>query len=429
MSKQSYTFPPNHLLNSNQDYDEPYEKDGFIYYDVYQELSRSIRRKASLRIKPLSIGSTLSPQEMQTISQVLKRWKSVKKPLYLESKVPLNEQLLKRGIETHFFAEWLTYESDGHLLLSKFITIGPEGLKWLVRYHQAEQEELARWNDQWLKDLEELKLQVGLSPVYDDLINIALDQQELLKQVREGKRAKERLFFQFLIHLLKLHLGGQTIFDWKEIGSKGFARIGGSKVYDSQKEWLLEQLEKRSRFSLEEIGFISLGQIIPIYYSGILYQNQRLHDAHPLGCITHLQLKSVIEWNSPASFLIITENRSPLVKMALTGWIQHKNGIVICTDGNLKIPHKKLISQLSIDDKPIYGWVDYDPSGLDIADQIMQITSNKPRFVLTTNEKAPTHVGTFHELAEDIEQRKKQRNFIEQEQILGNPKDWDLLFC
>lgn len=421
-------FPPSHLLRAGHDYAKPVETDGYIYFQVYQELMRSKRLKAALRIKSHQSPSTFSKQEKEAIFHLLNKWDKRKRPLIPVESLVDTPQLVEKAMDARFFAEWLEYAKDSRTITGKFLTIGPEGLTWLESQKHSEKEALDHWNQHWFEEWNQLAKHTGLSPVYDDLLRIAEKQQEVPSQINARMRTKEKLFFQFLIHLLQMHGSGQTLFDWKEIGSKGFTRIGGSKVYDSHKDWLLEQLQEQSAYSLEEIGFISLGQIIPIYFAGSLYIDDRQVKAEPLGCLTHLQLGNSSSWKASGDFLILTENRSPLVKMALTGWIRERNGFVICTDGHLKRPHKQFIQQLAKEGMPVYGWVDYDPSGLEIAKQITCLTENDLRFILTTNEKAPNLLGTFYELEEDIVRRKKQHQLIEQEQVLGNPADWDLLF-
>ena len=73
MTKVPPPFPPEHLLKAGQTYGGPDEKDGWIYFRVYQELMRSLRLKASLRIKALPEKVPFTGEERQFIMNLLKK--------------------------------------------------------------------------------------------------------------------------------------------------------------------------------------------------------------------------------------------------------------------------------------------------------------------------------------------------------------------
>ncbi|MBP1933229.1 hypothetical protein [Ammoniphilus resinae] len=230
MTKVPPSFPPEHLLKAGQSFAVPEEKDGFIYFHVYQELMRSLRLKASLRIKALPEKVPFTGEERQLIMNLLKKWGKRKKPLFPKELLD-HTPLLEKAMDVQLLAEWLEYASDGRTITAKYLTIGPEGLIWLQNHKELEEEALEEWNRFWFEEFNRLAKHQGLSGVYDDLFRIAMEQKEIIPVTSPRMQAKEKLFFQFLIHLLQMHQNGQTLFDWKEIGSKGTGMASASSSF------------------------------------------------------------------------------------------------------------------------------------------------------------------------------------------------------
>ncbi|MDT2246910.1 hypothetical protein P7H16_08155 [Paenibacillus larvae] len=67
----------------------------------------------------------------------------------------------------------------------------------------------------------------------------------------------------------------KELFDWKEIGAQYYGGIGGSKAFDDYKEEFICVLEEWSKQSVEILGMISPGKIIPLYFAGHLRGNGR----------------------------------------------------------------------------------------------------------------------------------------------------------
>ncbi|MBW7476291.1 DUF2399 domain-containing protein [Paenibacillus oenotherae] len=422
------------LLRKDEYFSVSYESNSQIYCDVLKESKRTLRKIGSLRItKEHEIT-----QEKIWI-EVIKALSKKKNPLFTKEILVTiftnkskagnidSPNLIIKGIKTGLLAEWIRYGKDGRVIKNIEYTIGPMGYRLIENYRLQETEQLENWKNEWFTALTKY-MGADLNYAATILFELAVRQQQIIMDTHLSsyKLNKHMLYFQFIIHLLELQTQGKEEFDWKEIGAVGYQEIGGSKMYDSEKEWLLERLQEDTNVSLDQLGFISLGQIVSVYYSGSISLDETNRDSNTISALTDYEINNANIIHTSSNFIIITENRSPLVKMAIKGWTKSRNVLVICCDGQLRSAHKSLLQKIKNKDIPIYIWVDYDKSGLDIAKSLQNILGNPPdlKFVLSKSLTEPEKGGTINDLKDQI----FQGRMIEQEQMLGSTIQWDSVF-
>src|SRR5690625_7326529 len=89
------------------------------------------------------------------------------------------------------------------------------------------------------------------------------------KDSESWTKDRVRKFHHFLIAFLQLKRR-QSRMEFKEIGATYYKEIGGSKAFDTYKKVFIERLEKWLNAPINELGIISLGTIVPVYFTGHL---------------------------------------------------------------------------------------------------------------------------------------------------------------
>lgn len=78
---------------------------------------------------------------------------------------------------------------------------------------------------------------------------------------------KKMKYLQFVLAFLSIAVR-QDVFDWKEIGAQYIGGIGGSKVFDRDREDFIDRLEAWSEQPLAVLGMVSPGRITPSILQG-----------------------------------------------------------------------------------------------------------------------------------------------------------------
>lgn len=157
-------------------------------------------------------------------------------------------------------------------------------------------------------------------------------------------------------------------FDWKEIGAGYHQAIGGSKLFDRQRDNLVLYTEEIFNVSLAETGLISRGSLYSIYLAGSLVTGGQA--ATSIQAVTNIQVEEAISFKTPATQLILTENRALLLKMHKSGWLKKRPDILVLgIDGRLRTAHKRLLTLITENNQisGISAWVDTDTAGIEIA--------------------------------------------------------------
>src|SRR5699024_5639789 len=89
-------------------------------------------------------------------------------------------------------------------------------------------------------------------------------------------KEKKLHFIHFCIAFYEL-AETKDLFDFKEIGATYANRIGGSKIFDSYRDDFLTYL-KNSHIDVEYYGLVSIGTIVPIYFTGQVTSNIATYD-------------------------------------------------------------------------------------------------------------------------------------------------------
>jgi len=234
-------------------------------------------------------------------------------------------------------------------------------------------------------------------------------------------------------------------FDWKEIGAGYHQAIGGSKVFDRQRDNLVLFTEELFNVSLAETGLISRGSLYSIYLAGSLIPGGPLGSGdkeypgdktYPGGkeniclqAITNIEVEETASFITPANQVMLTENRALLLKMYKSGWLKKRPDILaVGIDGRLRTAHKRLLNLIAENSQiaRISAWVDTDTAGIEIGAALAAlfpgITMVLPP-AAGQKEKTLPYPEWVHWLAQHAEY-----GDTEQEEFLGNASLWETIW-
>lgn len=234
--------------------------------------------------------------------------------------------------------------------------------------------------------------------------------------------SKKLKFLHFISAYLKLCLQKEE-FDWKEIGAGYYQKIGGSKQFDPYKEEFIEQLENITQCPLALMGLISLGKITPLYFSGPITGRYSTYHYGPVHALTDLSI-SEEKYATDAVNLWLVENRAVLTRMAAEkDFLKDNQSLVIGVDGHVRSSHKQCIEQLLKNStvKQVLIWSDYDPDGLQIANELYTIVPHQlPVKWIAAGGMTLTSWENYEEYMQVFLKNKK----MEQEEVLGGAAEW-----
>ncbi|MDR0124199.1 DUF2399 domain-containing protein [Bacillus zhangzhouensis] len=235
------------------------------------------------------------------------------------------------------------------------------------------------------------------------------------------KRLKYLHFVCAFCHISSL----KESFDWKEIGATYYHEIGGSKKFDTDKEEFISEIEDWSYTPIQELGLTSLGQITPVFFSGILKGQYSSYEIGPVHAITNLSILNETYHTDATTFWIV-ENRAILTSMASKrDFLKETKSYVLCTDGHLRSAHRKAMTQILDHSqvKQVMIWCDYDVDGLYIARKVYETLNPydhlKLKWILPNQKVAMNH-QQYEQYLTDFLQHQK----MEQEQMMGGVDLW-----
>ncbi|WP_179088553.1 DUF2399 domain-containing protein [Paenibacillus sp. FSL R5-0766] len=293
-------------------------------------------------------------------------------------------------------------------------------------------------------ELEKYQLRVGnLTEVYKDnptgratelskpvlLLNESLQWNvaKLLESEHFPARwnVEKRMKGLHFIHAITEIALSATVFDWKEIGSRYYGGIGGSKAFDMHREEFLSWLEHSSGTSAEWLGMISPGKITPMYFAGHLEGQWSSYKAGPVHALTDLSIAQE-HYRTNAETLWLVENRAVLTRMAAEpGFVEQTNSLIVCVDGHMRSSHRTFIQRLLEEDSSIKQamlWSDYDADGLLITGEMSA--------ALAGQELVLKFIAHDHQVYQDQSLFKAYMDLLltttqlEQEQVLGKREEW-----
>ena len=134
----------------------------------------------------------------------------------------------------------------------------------------------------------------------------------------------------------------KDLFDFKEIGATYEDRIGGSKMFDQEREEFLAHLAQLG-IDAPSYGLVSSGKIVPIYFTG--HAQSELASYH-LGAVHATTDNTVLQttFTTSNTTLWLVENRAILTRMATESeFLRESHSFVLCLMGKFD----PLISNLS----------------------------------------------------------------------------------
>jgi hypothetical protein len=335
------------------------------------------------------------------------------KPYTKRDSLPIHEKLISEALIKGWIIQEIRFKKDGRTPLSTTYRMGPG----LFEYERLKLEEASE-EDRKLKHslMEEIEKSKGALSIgfLKELNQFTIDTTD-----SEGwGRERIRKFHHFLIALLQLQRQ-QSRIEYKEIGATYYKKTGGSKAFDSYREPFIDRLEKWLNAPINELGIISVGTIVPIYFTGNL--TGKFSD-YSLGTVHATTEIAVIDevFQTSANILWLVENRAVLTRMATEiEFLENSESFVLGVDGQLRGAHRKLITQLcqspSIHKAII--WVDYDEAGQIIARDLVNLVKEIP-FRLIGNE------GTIFKNFENYKNWSVTIQNAEQEMTLGDVEEW-----
>ncbi|MGN7387846.1 hypothetical protein [Sporosarcina sp. SAFN-015] len=338
------------------------------------------------------------------------------KPKSRRTKLPISDELQSEALQKGWLIQEIRFKPDGRTPASIDYRMGPG----LYEYERRKIEE-----DLEADRLLTQKLLSEINASRDRLPQNLMQEMErfALEEVDSEGWGKERIykFTHFLIAFLQLKKQ-QNRMEYKEIGATYYRRIGGSKEFDTYKEAFIARIEKWIEAPISEVGIVSTGSIVPIFFTGNVTGEFSTYSIGVVHATTDIAV-SAEEFRTTANVIWLVENRAILTRMAteLT-FLWETSSIVLGIDGQVRGAHRKMIQQLCRNSsiEQIIIWVDYDAAGIVIARELASIVDGmKVHFVGTDGKVFGDH--------EEYSAWVKSSNEAEQEMTLGGPAEWKLV--
>lgn len=362
-----------------------------------------VRRSARIYKKVAQIKVAKQPIWKTTIPQELVKYKFSPKVNRL-----LNEpfETVQDWLQEGWIIREIRYHVDGISIKDDVYRMGPTYL-FALKYRKSKEQQ------QYELQLEQLRKQA------DDLQMSPLFLHALSAEAmpRYWSRVKQLKFMQFCIAMYQL-AQQKDLFDFKEIGATYEDRIGGSKMFDQEREEFLAHLAQLG-IDAPSYGLVSSGKIVPIYFTG--HAQSELASYHP-GAVHATTDNTVLQttFTTSNTTLWLVENRAILTRMATESeFLRASHSFVLCLDGQIRSAHKQFIKQLlksSI--QQVLIWTDYDEAGLTIAKKAIQLLPC-PFKIIGRDSQIFTDIETY-------EQWLQHENRHEQEQQLGGVAEWKM---
>ena len=385
-------FIAHYFLKKGETIEKMEQQDGLYVITAVRKTSRTYRKVAQYKI-------TMETEFSHTLPQKLLTYK-----LTPNSKRILSEHNdeLQYWLQSGFVVREIRYHQDGISVKEVHYRIGPAYIRaqqLLLQQHLGQEK-------QQMEAMHQRALQLQLTLPFQQ----AISWQALPEKWSVKKRMK---FTEFCLAFYALSQQ-KDLFDFKEIGATLHNTIGGSKYFDAEREEFLVQLEQ-SGVDPTLYGLVSMGKIVPIYFTGNLFNELATYTFGAVHATTdNSVLKSPFKTTNTTLWLV--ENRAILTRMAIeTEFLQQSNSCVVCLDGQIRSAHKQFIEQLQRSAvKQTIIWTDTDPAGITIAKNAAALISGNVKII-----------GRDFELYHSIESyMANTQEAHEQEQQLGGVTQW-----
>ncbi|MFC0470136.1 DUF2399 domain-containing protein [Halalkalibacter kiskunsagensis] len=406
------------------------EASPFVEVGIVKKTARTYRKIGELMFSPNSNTSNCD-----SIDPILEKMKLTPK-----KKIQLNEydKTTLQWLDLGWIMKEVRFQKDEKTIQSSDYRMGYKLFAYLEdisnQDRSASVEELHLWNEKANKILQTkiatqvTKRKEAIHLLEESIVSLIHEDIDALKLTHVFPNKwdfKKRLkFLHFTTATLQLSKQKDN-FDWKEVGASYYKEIGGSKVFDTNKEEFIGQLEEWAECPVVNLGLTSLGKITPLYFSGDVRGVFSSYSYGPVHSLTDL---SIVEDNyqTSATTLWLVENRGILTRVASEkGFLKATNTLVICVDGHLRNSHRRCIQQLLTNSslKQVIIWCDYDKDGLQITKELYQACSTAPNMEFKWITHRKMIIREIHEFEKYMEVLLEQQS-LEQEQVLGGKEDW-----
>lgn len=325
----------------------------------------------------------------------------------------LSASQLEEALNQGWIIEEVRFKKDGRTPDSLVYRMGPG----LFAYEQNKK----RASVEAMRELKEI-LQHELNHAADGLPKTFLQNARNFIEEEKDRESwgKERIekFHHFLIAFLRLRQEKSRM-EYKEIGATYYRKIGGSKAFDAYKNVFIERMETWVNAPIRELGIISLGTIVPVYFSGNMTGKYVSYETGTVHATTDVAIANE-QFQTSARILWLVENRAVVTRMASeVDFMKSSKSFVLGVDGQVRGAQRKMIQQLCSRShmKQVMIWVDYDKAGQVIARDLVRLIDGLP-YRIVGNEG---NVFSTYEEYVDWSQTVTQ---AEQEMTLGGVSEW-----
>ncbi|WP_413375646.1 DUF2399 domain-containing protein [Alkalihalobacillus sp. 1P02AB] len=406
------------------------ESSPFIEVEMVKKTARTYRKVGELMLSP-----TVYPAADKRPEPKLEKWNLTPK-----KRVQLNDydRTTLQWLEQGWIMKEVRFEKDEKTIQSSDYRMGYRLFAYFEHISNqnrvASIEEFNLWKEKLneilqtmpvkqhskRKEVSKLLEKSLVSQVHNDIDAV----QTALPFPHKWSLKKRIKFLHFALATLQLSKQKDN-FDWKEVGASYYKEIGGSKVFDSNKEEFIAQLEEWAECPIVNLGLTSLGKITPLYFSGDINGTYSSYSYGPVHSLTDLAITEE-NYQTKATTLWLVENRAILTRVASEkGFLEEMNTLMVCVDGHLRTSHRHCIQQLLANGslKQVIFWSDYDKDGFQISKELFQACSNdfdmKYKWI-TDRHNVMTEIEEFEKYMETLLGERS----IEQEQVLGGKEDW-----
>lgn len=387
-------FIQTNFLKKEESIEKIEQQDNLFLVTVVRKTSRTLRKVAQLKITMLSQFPSPMPKKLAIYKMTP------------NTKRKLNEtnETIYEWLQQGWIVREIRYHIDGISVKDDYYRIGPATVQSL----QLEQQKLLAQEQRHMEQLQTKAKQLKLPALFEE----AIEWQTLPEKWTVKKRLK---YIQFCLAFYELSQQ-KDLFDFKEIGATWKDAIGGSKVFDLERESFLQQLEQSS-IDPSIYGLVSMGKIVPIFFTGHLHNELA---TYTYGAVHATTDNAVLQspFSTTNTTLWLVENRAILTRMATeVEFLQQSNSFILCLDGQIRSAHKQLIGQLlqsSIQQTII--WTDTDMAGLTIAKHAAALVNGQLKII-------GRNFVTYASI-ESYEQQALEQQPHEQEQQLGGVAEW-----
>lgn len=359
-----------------------------------------------------TIGNVLVAEEFDVVPSDEVR-KLGLKPNSKRESLPLTDNAVQEALMKGWLVQEIRFSKDGRTPVSNVYRMGPG----LLAFEKLKMEEQLQ-ADHELRAALLAELDASKDQLPEKFMRSS--EQFAIENDDAESWGKERIrkFIHFLIAFLQLKRK-QSRIEYKEIGATYYKKIGGSKVFDAYREVFISRLEKWIEAPAAELGIVSTGFIVPIYFTGNMYGQFASYSIGTVHATTEIAVAEDT-FQTDAETLWLVENRAVVTKMAAEKhFLADTSSLVIGVDGQIRGAHRKLVQQLckSPSIRRVIIWVDYDKAGTIIARELHNLVEEtSSRFVGNEGNVFTNYEDYFH-WAEAVQ-------YAEQEMTLGGPIQW-----